>query len=120
MRRGNLCSSQETCPTGRFASPLRRHHSPASPLDLRQYRLCLGQPEGHVHRPVQVDGGAQCRTSLLLLAGHGIHCPEATAAVRLEWAHTEFFGQGEGLVVGGHGGLDLWKGTVRGNLTEEP
>ena len=32
---------------------------------VRQRRLCLWQPEGHLHSPVQLDGRAQGKMSLL-------------------------------------------------------
>ena len=41
-------------------------------------------------------------------------------AVRLQRAHTEFLGQGEGLLVVRCGGRDVRWFTVHGNLTEEP
>ena len=96
------------------------HHSPSSPLYLRQHRLGLGQPEGHLHRPVQRRWRGQRGAGLLRLAGLGIQCAKAPAAVRLERAHAEFFGQGEGLLVVGLGRLDLWGIAVRGDLAEEP
>src|SRR5712691_3568071 len=39
---------------------------------LRQRLLCLGEPEGHVHGAVQVDGSSQGRTRLLPLASPGV------------------------------------------------
>jgi len=39
-------------------------------LHLRQRRLGLGQPEGHVHGPVQVDGSGQRSAGLLRLVTH--------------------------------------------------
>src|SRR5262249_20138277 len=36
-------------------------------LHLRQRRLRLGQPEGHVHRPIQRHGSRQLGAGLLLL-----------------------------------------------------
>ena len=41
-------------------------------------------------------------------------------AVRLEWAHAEFLGQGQGLAVGGFGRRHVRRVTMHGNLTEEP
>jgi hypothetical protein len=38
-------------------------------LHLRQYGFGLRQPEGHVHDPVEVDGGGQGGTSLRSTAG---------------------------------------------------
>jgi len=40
--------------------------------------------------------------------------------VRLERAHAKLLGQGEGLVVVGFSGFDLWGGVVRMELAEEP
>src|SRR5439155_1514929 len=45
---------------------------------------------------------------------------EATVAVRLERAHTQLFGQGEGLAVVADGGLDLWGCLARRALAQEP
>ena len=56
---------------------------------------------------------------LLLLAGRGIQHAEAAVAVRLERAHAEFLGQGEGLVVVGCGRLHLRRRPMRRNLAEE-
>ena len=71
----------------------------SSPLHLCQRRLRLGQPEGHLHSPVQVDGSRQLCTGLLPLTGRGIQRAEAPVAVGLERAHAEFVGQGESLAV---------------------
>ncbi len=40
-------------------------------------------------------------------------------AVRLEGAHTQFFGQGEGLAVEGCGLIAFWRLAPRRNVTEE-
>ena len=89
-------------------------------LYLRQRRLRLGQPEGHVHGTIQVDGGGEFSAGLLLLAGLGIQRAEAPVAVGLERAHAELLGQGEGLAVVGFGLLDLRGIALRRNLAEEP
>ena len=52
------------------------------PLHLRQRRLRLGQPEGHVHGAVQVDGGGQGGAGLLPLAGLAYSRPSP----RWQWA----------------------------------
>ena len=57
---------------------------------------------------------------LLLLACPGVQRAEAKVAVRLEWTHAEFLGQGEGLVVMGFSGFDLWGLPARMALAEEP
>jgi hypothetical protein len=72
----------------------------SSATDLRQHRLGLGQPEGHVHGTVQDDGSSQLSAGQLHLAGFGIQPTETQVAVGLQRAHTEFFSQGEGLEVG--------------------
>jgi hypothetical protein len=51
---------------------------------LRQRRLGLRQPEGHLHIAIQVDGGSQGGTRRLRLAGPGVQRPEAALAVREE------------------------------------
>src|SRR5215470_5872501 len=66
---------------------------------LRQRRLRLGQPEGHVHGPIQRYGSGQLGAGLLWLAALGIQRAEAAVAVGLEWAHAEFLGQDQGLLV---------------------
>ena len=73
-----------------------------------QRRLRLGQPEGHVHGAIQVDGGGQLGAGLLPLACLGIQRAKAPVAVGLERAHAEFVSQGEGLPVVGFGWCDLW------------
>src|SRR5215510_16046856 len=74
-------------------------HRPLLSLHLCQCRLCLGQPEGHVHGAVHLDGGGQGGANLLPLAGCRIQRAEATVAVGLERAHPEILGQGDSLVV---------------------
>jgi len=87
-------------------------HSPghvpqSAPLHLRQHRLSLGKPQGHVHRPVQHPGRPKREASLLSLSRGGIQQAETAVAVGLEWAHTEFLGQGQGLLVVGFGLLGI-------------
>ena len=74
---------------------------------LCQCRFSLRQPERHLHGAVELDGGGQGGAGLLPLAGLRIQGAEATVAVRLEWAHTEFVGQGQGLLVVGFGLRDI-------------
>ena len=81
--------------------------------------LGLRQPEGHVHRTIQLNARAERGTRLLPLAGRGIQCTQATMAVRLERAHAQFLGQGEGLLVGGVGLFNLWRLVTRRNVAEE-
>ena len=86
---------------------------------MRQRGFGLGQPEGHVHGAVQLDGGGQGGASLLLLTDRGIQWAEAPVAVGLERAHAQLSGQGEGLPVVDLGLLDLRGFVVRGDLTEQ-
>src|SRR5262245_36127594 len=76
-------------------------------LHLRQRLLCLREPEGHLHVAIQVDGGGQSGTCLLLLTLSGVQHAEAAVAMRLERAHAQLLGQGEGLAVVGFGLLDI-------------
>src|SRR5262245_2900022 len=86
---------------------------------LRQRRFSLGQPEGHVHVTIEGNGSEECRAGLLALAGRGIQRAEAAVAVGLEWAHTEFLGQGQGLLVVGCGLFVLRRFAPCRNLAEE-
>ena len=56
---------------------------------------------------IQVDSSGQAGRAC---SGRrpGIQCAEAKMAVRLEWTHAKFFGQGEGLAVAVFGRLDRW------------
>src|SRR4029453_17565825 len=74
-------------------------HRPSSFLHLRQRRLGLEQPEGHVHGQVQRNSRGQLSTGLLPLVCLDVQCTETTVAVRLERAHPEFLGQRYGLAV---------------------
>ena len=74
-------------------------------LYLRQRRLGLWEPEGHLHGPVHLHGRGQRGARLLLLARRSIQRAEAPVAVGLERAHAECVGQDEGLVVVGDSGL---------------
>jgi len=56
---------------------------------------------------------------LLVLPGRRIQHAQAAVAVGLEWAHAEFFGQGQGLAVVGGGGLGLRRITTCNGFTEE-
>jgi hypothetical protein len=76
---------------------------PLCPACLRQHRLCLGQPERHVHGAVDADGSHKFSPGLLSPAYPGIQCAEVSVAVGLERAHAEILGQGEGLLVVGFG-----------------
>src|SRR5215468_4597330 len=98
----NVCRAAHPC-WGAASRPSRRR-------PLRQCRFCLGEPEGHVHRRVHLDGRGQLRAGLFPLTGRGVQCAETTVAVGLEGAHTEFLGQGERLLVVGFGLLGFWWG----------
>jgi hypothetical protein len=84
-------------------------HTSYNHLDLRQYEsspsyralplyylsqrsLSLWQPEGHVHRTVQIDSSRQFFTGLLSPSGPGVQGAEVAVAVRDERAHAEFLG----------------------------
>ena len=73
------------------------------PLHLRQRGFGLGQPEGHVHGAVEVDGGGQGGAGLLPTAGLAVQPAQPVVAVGHERAHAEFLGQGQGLLVVGFG-----------------
>jgi hypothetical protein len=75
--------------------------------DLRQCRFGLGQPEGHVHGTVEIDGGGQSDAGLRTTAGLAVQPAQSVVAVGHEGAHVEFVGQGEGLAVVGFGQLNL-------------
>ena len=56
----------------------------------------------------------------LLSSSHPtIQDAETAVAVGLEWAHAEFVGEGEGLLVGGFGRRALRRITLRGNLAKK-
>src|SRR5262249_52103786 len=68
-------------------------------LHLCQGCLWLRKPEGHTHGAVQDDSRYQCGMRLLSLASLQREGAKATMAVRLEWVHSQRFGQGKGLLV---------------------
>ena len=57
---------------------------------------------------------------LLSLAGPGVEGAETEVAVRLQRAHAEFLGQGEGLVVVGGGLVDVWGLATHDDVAEKP
>src|SRR5712691_7031267 len=81
---------------GKNQHPLLTGTALGTSYHLRQCGFRLGQPEGHVHGPVQRDGGGQGGTGQPPLAGRGIQCAEAPVAMGLERTHPQFLGQGEG------------------------
>src|SRR5215471_13732967 len=87
---------------------------------LRQRRLRLGEPEGHVHGAVQRHGSRQFGVGLLSLLHLRIQHAEATVAVRQKRAHTEWLGDGESLAEIGFCQLALGWLTLCSDLTEEP
>src|SRR5438093_12608218 len=87
---------------------------------LRQRRLRPGQPEGHVHGTIQLNGGGQFNTGLLWPSQLEVQRPEAAVAVRLERAHAQRLGQSEGLAVVVGGWLDLWGRLACRTLAQEP
>ena len=96
-----------TCPLGltRLAAMI------CSPLcascHLRQRRFRLGQPEGHVHGTVQVDGRGQGGVGLLISTGLVVQPAQPEVAVGHERAHAQLLGQGQGLLVVGFGRRDI-------------
>ena len=86
---------------------------------LRQRRLGLREPEGHLHSLIHLDSGRQLGTGLLPLPGGGIQRAEAPVTVRLEWAHAQLLGEGQGLLVVGCSLFDFCGVTMCGNLAEE-
>ena len=89
------------------------------PFSCASSRFGLGQPEGHVHGAIQLDGGRQLNASLLRLTSRGIEGAEAAVAVRHERAHAKFFGQGAGLLVMGCGVCNCRRLPLRRNVAEE-
>jgi hypothetical protein len=96
-----LASIQMLSPTFLRAATSPWGLGTASSCDLRQGGFSLGQPEGHLHGPVEVDGGGQLGLRLLPRAGLGVEGAEPQTAMRLQRAHAKFLGQGEGLAVVG-------------------
>src|SRR5262245_48799326 len=86
---------------------------------LSQCGLCLGQPKRHLHGPVQLDSGGQLGARLLLPSCLQIEFAKAEMAVGQEWAHAEFFCQGEGLSVVDLGVFDMRWVMLSRNLAEE-
>ena len=87
---------------------------------LRQRRLCLGQPEGHLHGPVQLDGRAQGSPGLLCSSHLAIQHAEPTVAVGCKGTHAQCLGQGERLLVVRFSLLSLRRLSLRCNLAKEP
>jgi hypothetical protein len=87
---------------------------------LRQRHLCLGQPEGHLHGPVQLDGRAQGSPGLLCSSHLAIQRAETAVAVGLERTHAQCLGQGERLLVVRFSLLGLRRLSLRCNLAKEP
>ncbi len=88
-------------------------------INLHQHSLRLGEPEGHLHGTVQLDGGGQFGTGLLPLAELGIQGTETVVAMGDQRAHAEILGQGEGLSVVGFGFFDMRRIALRRNVAEE-
>src|SRR2546428_10880921 len=58
----------------------------------RQRGFGLGQPAGHVHGAVEVDGGGQGGAGLLPLTGLAIQPAQPVVAVGLQRAHAQLLG----------------------------
>ena len=56
---------------------------------------------------------------LLLLASPGVEGAEPQVAMRLQRAHAQFLGEGEGLTVVGGGLVEVWGLATHGALAEE-
>ena len=67
--------------------PTHWHITPRSraivSFHLRQRRFGLGQPEGHIHGAVEVDGGGQSSAGLLTTAGLVVQPAQPVVAVGL-------------------------------------
>src|SRR5262249_30719242 len=75
------CPLDLTRPTAIICSPL------LASSHLRQGRFGLGEPEGHVHGTVEVDGGAQGGAGLRSTASLVVQPAQPVVAVRLQRAH---------------------------------
>ena len=62
-------------------------------LHLRQYGFGLGEPEDHVHGPVEDNGSGQGSAGRRSAAGLVVQPAQATAAVGHEQPHAERLGQ---------------------------
>ena len=92
---------------------------PLLPLPLRQCRFGLRQPEGHVHSAIHLDSGGergagQCSTVCL-----AVERAETVVTVRLQRAHAEVFGQGEGVLIVDHGWLAIRRLTPCCDVAEQ-
>jgi hypothetical protein len=58
-------------------------------LHLRQGGFGLREPEGHVHGPVEVDGGSQGGAGLLSTAGLVVQPAQPAVTVGHEWAQAQ-------------------------------
>ena len=103
-------------PTSRDQSACHRR---LAPVQLGQRRRGVGEPKGHRHRPILLDGGGQVGASLGAASDHGIKPAEAKVAMGLERAHAQFLGQGEGLTEVGFGFFDMRGFATCGTLAEE-
>ena len=79
-------------------------------LDLRQRRFRGGEPEGHVHGAVHLDSAGERRAGQCSTACLAVQRAETAVTVRLQWAHAEFLGQGEGVLIVGLGLLARSRG----------
>src|SRR5262245_23022160 len=91
----------------------------ASAYRLRQHHLCPELPERHLHSAVQVESDRQCSLCLLWPAQLDIQHAQAEVAVRLQRAHANLFGQGEGLAVVGFGLGNVRWIAMRGTVAQE-
>jgi hypothetical protein len=75
----------------------------ASSCHLHQRGFGLGQPEGHIHGAVQVDGGRLGGVGRFTTAGLAVQSAQPVVAVGLKRAHAQLLGQGKSLPVVGFG-----------------
>src|SRR5262245_52442722 len=73
---------------------------PLSSPHPHQRRFCCGEPEGHVHGPVHLDGSGERGAGLGSTACLAVQRAETAVTVRLQRAHTESLGQSEGALRG--------------------
>jgi hypothetical protein len=82
-------------------------HTLSRPAQLRQNRLCLRQPQGHVHGAVQMHSHAQFCMRARHPSSLAIQGTEAAVVVGLQRTHTERLGQDQGLLVVRLGPLNI-------------
>src|SRR5262249_47738252 len=82
-----LASPQLLSPTFRQLAPSPWDLGTTSSCHLRQRGFGLGQPEGHIHGVVQVDGGGQSSAGLRTTASLTVQPAQPVVAVGYERTH---------------------------------